>query len=86
MSSKLSASISGMKTLSNEDKYLRSSISDAHTKEKEINPRSNEIRHTKQVKNSSKNKFKGNMENGIHTQITLDKFDKTKQPKTLRRK
>jgi DNA topoisomerase VI subunit B len=86
MSSKLSASISGMKTLSDEDKYLRSSLSNAHTKEKEINPRSNEIRHTKKVKNSSKNKFKGNKENGIHTQITLDKFDKTKQPKTLRRK
>jgi DNA topoisomerase VI subunit B len=87
MSSKLSTNISGMKTLSDEDKYLRSSPSVTHTKEKEIIPRRrNEIRHTEKVKNNSKNKIKSKKEIGTHTQITLDKFDKTKQPKTSRRK
>lgn len=86
MSSKLSTNILGMKTLSDEDRYLRSSPSDVHTKENEIIPRRNEFKHTGKVKNNNKNKIKSKKEIGTHTQITLDKFDKTKQAKTSRRK
>lgn len=86
MSSKLSTNILGTKTLRDEDKYLRSSPSAAHTKEKEIISRRNEIRHKEKLKDNSKNKIKSKKEIGTHTQITLDKFGKTKEAKISRRK
>ncbi|CAN5139360.1 DNA topoisomerase VI subunit B [soil metagenome] len=86
MSSKLSTNILGTKTLSDEDRYLRSSPAASHKKVKEITPRRNEIRHTEKVKNNNKNKIKSKKEIGTQTQITLDKFDKTRQAKTSRRK
>ena len=65
MSSKLSTNILGMKTLSDEDKYLRSSPSVSPYKRKRnySTPR-NEIRHPEKVKNNSKNKIKSKKEIG----------------------
>jgi DNA topoisomerase-6 subunit B len=72
----ISLNIYGEKTLRDEDKYLRSNKSALRTKKKTSilpqnkNKQPENLQHTTRIKNKKRKKKE------IHTQITLDKFDK----------
>jgi DNA topoisomerase-6 subunit B len=76
-----SPNIYGEKTLRDEDKYLRSNTSALRTKKKtSILPQSKNkqpenFQHTTRIKNKKRKRKE------IHTQITLDKFDKFRRPR-----
>jgi DNA topoisomerase-6 subunit B len=76
-----SPNINGEKTLRDEDKYLRSNKSALRTKRKTSilppskNKQPNDLQHTTRIKNKKRKRKE------IHTQITLDKFDKFRRPR-----
>ncbi|MFY9567030.1 MAG: hypothetical protein WAQ29_11815, partial [Nitrososphaeraceae archaeon] len=81
-----SPNINGEKTLRDEDKYLRSNKSALRTKKKTSilppskNKQPNDLQHTTRIKNKKRKRKE------IHTQITLDKFDKFRRPREPGRK
>jgi DNA topoisomerase VI subunit B len=76
-----SPNINGEKILRDEDKYLRSNKSALRTKKKTSilppskNKQPNDLQHTTRIKNKKRKRKE------IHTQITLDKFDKFRRPR-----
>jgi DNA topoisomerase VI subunit B len=83
--SKTSISLSEEITLRDEDKYLQSNASALRTRKKSSHigmKKNEELESLEDVTRSKKKKKKGN---SIHTQITLDKFDKSSTSRKARR-
>ena len=79
--SKTSPNLSEERTLRDEDKYLRSNTSALRTRKKSSNidlKRNEALEDLEHVTRSKNKKKKGK---NIHTQITLDKFDKSRTPR-----
>jgi DNA topoisomerase VI subunit B len=84
MSSKLSSDIFGAKTIRNGDNYLRSNPSSLGTNKKGVVQASTKNMEVENLENTRRSKVKRKKRVETHTQITLDKFDKSRALKEKR--